>query len=52
MLDLIKPSSVPQSIYLTDDTIRKNIAFGLREDNINDDLVGKNISIILSIFLF
>ena len=30
---------VPQSVYLTDDTIRKNIAFGLREDNINDDLI-------------
>jgi ABC-type multidrug transport system fused ATPase/permease subunit len=30
---------VPQSIYLTDDTIRKNIAFGLREENIDDQLV-------------
>ena len=30
---------VPQSVYLTDDTIRKNIAFGLREDDINDDLI-------------
>jgi len=30
---------VPQSIYLTDDTIRKNIAFGLLEKNINDNLV-------------
>ena len=30
---------VPQSVYLTDDTIRKNIAFGLREDNIDDDLI-------------
>ena len=30
---------VPQSVYLTDDTIKKNIAFGLREDNINDDLI-------------
>ena len=30
---------VPQSIYLTDDSIRKNIAFGLHEDNINDELV-------------
>ena len=26
-------------LYLTDDTIRKNIAFGLLEDNIDDDLV-------------
>jgi ABC-type multidrug transport system fused ATPase/permease subunit len=30
---------VPQSVYLTDDTIRKNIAFGLREDDIDDDLI-------------
>ena len=30
---------VPQSVYLTDDTIRKNIAFGLRENDINDDLI-------------
>lgn len=27
---------VPQSIYLTDDTIRKNIAFGIDEKNIDD----------------
>jgi ABC-type multidrug transport system fused ATPase/permease subunit len=30
---------VPQSVYLTDDSIRKNIAFGLREDNIDDALI-------------
>ena len=30
---------VPQSVYLTDDTIRKNIAFGLREDDIDDALI-------------
>ena len=30
---------VPQSIYLMDDTIRKNIAFGLREDDIDDNSV-------------
>jgi len=30
---------VPQSVYLIDDTIRKNIAFGLHENNIDDDLV-------------
>jgi len=30
---------VPQSVYLTDDTIRKNIAFGLLEDNIDNNLV-------------
>jgi ABC-type multidrug transport system fused ATPase/permease subunit len=45
---------VPQSIYLTDDTLRRNIAFGLSDDEIDeekvmnavnlaqlDDLVGK-----------
>ena len=30
---------VPQSIYLMDDTIKKNIAFGLREDDIDDNSV-------------
>ena len=30
---------VPQSVYLIDDTVRKNIAFGLLEDNIDGDLV-------------
>ena len=30
---------VPQSVYLVDDTIRKNIAFGLREDDIDDNLI-------------
>ena len=30
---------VPQSIYLTDDTVRKNIAFGLLENDIDDALV-------------
>ena len=30
---------VPQSVYLMDDTIRKNIAFGLREDDIDDALI-------------
>ena len=34
---------VPQSVYLTDDTIRKNIAFGLREDDIDDDLIKKAV---------
>jgi ABC-type multidrug transport system fused ATPase/permease subunit len=34
---------VPQSIFLTDDTIRKNIAFGLSEDEIEDRLVFKAI---------
>jgi ABC-type multidrug transport system fused ATPase/permease subunit len=30
---------VPQSIYLTDDTIRCNVAFGLPRDRINDEAV-------------
>lgn len=30
---------IPQSIYLTDDTIRHNIAFGVAENNIDDDRV-------------
>jgi ABC-type multidrug transport system fused ATPase/permease subunit len=30
---------VPQTIYLTDDTLRNNIAFGLSEDEIDDNLV-------------
>jgi len=34
---------VAQSIYLTDDTIKKNIAFGLENDQINDDLVNLSI---------
>jgi len=34
---------VPQSIYLTDDTLRKNIAFGLPAKQINDDAVRRAI---------
>ena len=30
---------IPQSVYLVDDTIRKNIALGLREDDIDDNLI-------------
>lgn len=30
---------VQQSIFLTDDTLRRNIAFGLRDDEIDDSLV-------------
>ena len=30
---------IPQSIYLSDDTIRRNIAFGLPDDQINDDQI-------------
>jgi ABC-type multidrug transport system fused ATPase/permease subunit len=32
---------VPQSIYLTDDTIRNNIAFGLRPEEIDNDRIIK-----------
>lgn len=34
---------VPQSIYLTDDTLRRNVAFGLPEDQIDDLAVRKAI---------
>ena len=34
---------VPQSIYLTDDTIKKNIAFGLHENNIDNNLLNKAV---------
>jgi ABC-type multidrug transport system fused ATPase/permease subunit len=30
---------VPQSIYLIDDSLRKNIAFGIKEEDIDDDAV-------------
>ena len=30
---------VPQNIYLTDDTLRKNIALGISDDEINDELL-------------
>ena len=30
---------VPQSIYLTDDTLRRNIAFGIKDEEINNDAV-------------
>lgn len=30
---------IPQSIYLSDDTIRNNVAFGIREDEINEEAV-------------
>lgn len=30
---------IPQSIYLTDDTIRNNVAFGIRSDQVNDNMV-------------
>lgn len=34
---------VPQSIYLTDDTLRRNVAFGLPDREIDDDAVGRAI---------
>ncbi len=34
---------VPQSVYLTDDTIQKNIAFGLLEDDIDDALIDQAV---------
>lgn len=30
---------VPQAIYLTDDMLRRNVAFGLNDENIDDNLV-------------
>lgn len=32
-------SYVPQTVYLIDDSIRNNVAFGIREENIDDKLV-------------
>ena len=32
---------IPQSIYLSDDTIRNNVAFGIYEDQIDDDAIWK-----------
>lgn len=34
---------VPQAIYLTDDTLRRNVAFGLPNEQIDDDAVQKAI---------
>lgn len=34
---------VPQSIFLTDDTLRRNVAFGLSNEQINDDAVWRAI---------
>ena len=34
---------VPQEIFLTDDTLRKNIAFGISENNISDKLINNAI---------
>jgi ABC-type multidrug transport system fused ATPase/permease subunit len=35
---------VPQAIYLTDDTIRRNVAFGLGDEQIDDDAVTRALS--------
>ena len=34
---------VPESIFLIDDSLRKNIAFGIPDNEINDDLIEKAI---------
>lgn len=34
---------VPQSIFLTDDTLRRNVAFGLSDERIDDDAVRRAI---------
>ena len=34
---------VPQDTFLTDDTIKKNIAFAIPEDKINDEIIKKVI---------
>lgn len=34
---------VPQAIYLTDDSLRRNVAFGLNEDEIDDNAVKRAI---------
>ena len=36
---------VPQSIFLTDDTLRRNVAFGLANEKINDDAVQHAIQV-------
>ena len=36
---------VPQSIYLTDDTLRRNVAFGLPDEQINDAAVKRAIQL-------
>jgi ABC-type multidrug transport system fused ATPase/permease subunit len=38
-----KVGYVPQSIYLADQTLRKNVAFGLPDEEIDDDAVAKAI---------
>lgn len=35
---------IPQSIYLSDDSIRRNVAFGMDDNEINDDIVWRVLS--------
>lgn len=35
---------VPQAVYLTDDTIRNNVAFGIYEDKIDEDKIWKALA--------
>ena len=37
---------VPQSIYLLDDTVRRNVAFGIAEDRIDDTAVARAIAMV------
>lgn len=34
---------VPQSIYLSDDTLRRNVAFGLRDEQIDEEAVARSL---------
>ena len=36
---------IPQSIYLLDDTVRNNVAFGLTEDSIDDEKIWKALKL-------
>ena len=36
---------VPQQIYLLDDTIRRNIAFGIRDEDINEEKIGDAVGL-------
>ena len=36
---------VPQKIFLEDDELRKNIAFGIPEEDIDDSIVKKSIKV-------
>jgi ATP-binding cassette, subfamily B, bacterial PglK len=36
---------VPQSVYLTDDTLKRNIAFGIEDENINEESIKRAIEL-------